>query len=55
MKLIEGVLLRGRTSEGDPIVVMITPAATEDCLIYTTVGPDVHAIWEAQGRLTVIR
>jgi prepilin-type processing-associated H-X9-DG protein len=52
---VAGVLLRGRTVEGDPVVVMITPAATEDCLIYTTIGTDVHATWEAEGRLTVIR
>src|SRR5687768_15053041 len=35
------------------ITIIITPAATEDCLIYTTVGTDFHATWEAQGRLTV--
>jgi prepilin-type processing-associated H-X9-DG protein len=52
---VEGVLLRGSTSEGDLIVVMITPAATEDCLIYTTVGSDIHATWEAQGSIGVIR
>jgi prepilin-type processing-associated H-X9-DG protein len=51
---VAGVLLRGRTIEGDPVVVIITPAEIEDCLIYTTVGPDVNATWEAQGRLIVI-
>ena len=49
------VLLRGRTPEGYPIVVMITPAATEDCLIYTTIGTEVWATWEAQGHIVVNR
>jgi hypothetical protein len=48
------VVLRGRTEDGDPVVVIITPAASEDCLIYTTIGTDVHATWEAQGRIAVI-
>jgi hypothetical protein len=32
-----------------------TAQSSEDCLIYTTIGTDVHATWEAQGRLAVIR
>ena len=52
---VAAVLLRGRTVEGNPIVVMITPDEMEDCLIYTTIGTDVHATWEAQGRIAVIR
>jgi len=52
---VAGVVLRGRTAEGDPVVVMITPEPSEDCLIYTTIGTDVHATWEVPGRLTVIR
>jgi prepilin-type processing-associated H-X9-DG protein len=52
---VAGVLLKGYSEDGNPVVVMITPAASEDCLIYTTVGTDVHATWEAQGRLAVIR
>ena len=52
---VSGVLLRGRTLEGNPIVVMITPAAAEDCLIYTTVGPDFHATWGASGQFVVNR
>ena len=52
---VAGVVLRGRTADGRPIVVMITPEASEDCLIYTTVGTDVHETWEVPGRLTVIR
>ena len=47
------VLLRGRTEEGDLVVIMITPAATEDCLIYTTAGSGVQATWEAQGQIVV--
>ena len=52
---VAGILLRGRSVEGNRIVVMITPAATEDCLIYTTVGSDVHATWEARGQIVVNR
>jgi hypothetical protein len=49
------VILHGRTSAGRPIVVRITPDESQDCLIYTTVGSDVHATWQAPGRLTVNR
>lgn len=52
---VAGVLLRGRTEDGNRIIVMITPAATEDCLIYTTVGTQVNATWEAQGHIVVNR
>ena len=52
---VAAVIAQGRTEEGNLVVVMITPAASEDCLIYTTVGSDVNATWEAQGRLIVIR
>jgi len=41
--------------EGDPIVVMIIPATTEDCLIYTMLGPNVQTTWEAQGHIVVNR
>ena len=51
---VAGILLQGHTEDGNPIVVMITPSATEDCLIYTTIGVDVHATWEAEGSLRVI-
>ena len=50
---VAGVLLRGYSEEGNLIVVMITPDASADCLIYTVVGPDVHATWEAQGQIVV--
>ena len=50
---VAGVLLRGLTAEGNPVVVMITPAASEPCLIYTTIGPQVYAHWEAQGQIVV--
>ena len=50
------VMLRGHTTEGDRVLVMITPVPSEDCLIYTTVGSDgVGSTWEAEGRLTVNR
>jgi len=49
------VLLRGRTVDGEHILVSITPDASEDCLIYTTIGTDVHATWEAQGQIVVNR
>lgn len=52
---VAGVVLHGRTAEGRRVIVMITPDASEDCLIYTTVGSDVHATWEVPGRITVIR
>lgn len=52
---VAGVLLRGRTEEGDLVVIRISPAATEDCLIYTTVGSDIHATWEAPGQVTLLR
>jgi hypothetical protein len=45
--------LIARTENGRQVFVTITPAATEDCLIYTTIGTDVHATWEAQGRIRV--
>ena len=48
------VVLRGRTLNGDPVVVMVTPDASEDCLIYTTIGTDGRATWEAEGRIAVI-
>jgi prepilin-type processing-associated H-X9-DG protein len=51
--IVPVVLLRGLTQQGNPIVVMITPGASQDCLIYTTVGSDVHATWEAQGQIVV--
>lgn len=52
--IVPVVLLRGLTQQGNPIVVMITPAASQDCLIYTTIGCcNVHATWEAQGRIVV--
>ncbi|HYV07913.1 MAG TPA: H-X9-DG-CTERM domain-containing protein [Blastocatellia bacterium] len=51
---IARVVLRGRTVEGDPVVVMITPEPSEDCLIYTTIGTDGRATWEAEGRIAVI-
>ena len=35
---VAGVLLRGRTENGKRVVLMITPAESEDCLIYTTIG-----------------
>lgn len=53
---VAGVLLRGREVESDRLlIVRVTPAATEDCLIYTTVGSDVHATWETPGRFIVVR
>ena len=52
---VAGVLLRGRTEDGNRIIVMITPAATEDCLIYTTIGTMLNATWEAQGHILVHR
>ena len=48
------VVLRGRSLDGDPVVVMVTPDALEDCLIYTTIGTDGRATWEAEGRIAVI-
>ena len=52
---VAAVRLRGRTVEGNQrITVIITPAATEDCLIYTTVGTDVTATFEVEGILTLI-
>ena len=50
---VAGVLLRGRTEDGNRVIVMISPAATEDCLIYTTIGTQVKATWEAQGHIVV--
>jgi prepilin-type processing-associated H-X9-DG protein len=52
---IAAVMVRGHSEEGNRVVVMITPGASEDCLIYTTVGSDVHASWEAQGSIVVNR
>lgn len=53
---VAGVLLRGREVEsGRLLVVMITPDASEDCLIYTIAGSGVQATWEAQGRIVVNR
>jgi hypothetical protein len=53
---VAGVVLLGRTARGRTVIVMITPDASEDCLIYTTVGTDVRpASWEVPGRLTAIR
>ena len=52
---VAGVLLRGRTEDGNRVIVMITPAATEDCLIYTTIGTQVNATWEAHGHIVVNR
>ena len=49
------VLLGGETVDGDQILVSITPDASEDCLIYTTIGVEVHATWSAQGRIVVTR
>jgi len=50
------VLLRGSTIEGHPIVVMITPEASEDCLIYTTIGTQLYpSTWEVPGTINVIR
>ena len=52
---VAGVMLRGHSEEGNPVVVMITPAASEDRLICTVVSFEVRATWEAQGSLTLIR
>ena len=52
---VAGVLLRGRTEDGHRVTLMIIPAATEDCLIYTTIGTQVNATWEAQGHILVNR
>lgn len=52
---VAGVLLRGRTEDGNRVIVMITPAGTEDCLIYTTIGTQVNATWESHGRIVVNR
>ena len=50
---IAAVMVRGHSEEGNLVVVMITPGASEDCLIYTTIGVDVQATWEAQGQIVV--
>ncbi len=52
---IAAVMVRGLTEEGNLVVVTITPAASEDCLIYTTLGSGVQATWEAQGQIVVNR
>lgn len=51
---LSAVRLRGRNAEGGRITIIISPAATEDCLIYTTVGTDVTATFEVEGTLTLI-
>jgi len=50
---VAGVLLLGLTEEGNRVVVMITRDASEECLIYSTIGTDVHATLEAQGEIVV--
>ena len=40
---VAGVLLRERTENGKRVVLMISPAESEDSLIYMTIGTQVDA------------
>jgi prepilin-type processing-associated H-X9-DG protein len=51
---VAGILLLGRTDEGEPVVVMIEKSTRDVYLKYVYMGPaGVHATWEAQGRIRV--
>lgn len=54
---VAAVRLRGRTADGDRIVVMIFPAQSQNTFRVFVLGngPDIGATWEANGSLTVVR
>ncbi|MBS1791195.1 MAG: DUF1559 domain-containing protein [Acidobacteria bacterium] len=55
---IEQVLLWGRTTEADPLPVLLVIANQDDGgdgrLVYTLIGSHLHATWEAKGRIELL-